>query len=169
MWWRQHWISPWPLVAKVIVTATVSRHTTTWSMKLRRAVLKVIFGKTVPRTPSHRGLVYRVVHRTVHRIVYFLKCDVKNLNKIWIWIVNKQTNKHIKSRRLLRNDFRSIGRPKYMFSEYMLPEYRLYILISNTITKKTPKTSKIMMKRIQIVNLLTVNNCVLFLLKYATS
>lgn len=56
-----------------------------------------------------------------------------------------------------------------MFSEYMLPEYRLYILISNTITKKTPKTSKIMMKRIQIVNLLTVNNCVLFLLKYATS
>lgn len=26
-----------------------------------------------------------------------------------------------------------------MFSEYILPEYRLYILISNTITKKTPK------------------------------
>lgn len=94
MWWRKHWISPWPVVAKVIVTATVSRHTTTWSVKLRRAVLKVIFGKTVPRTPSHCGLVNHVVHRTVHRIVYFLKCDVKNLNKIWIWIVNKQTNKH---------------------------------------------------------------------------
>lgn len=142
MWWRQHWISPWPLVAKVIVTATVSRHTTTWSVKLRRTVLKVIFGKTVPRTPSHRGLVYHVVHRTVHRIVYFLKSDVKNLNKIRILIVNKQTNKqnkHIKSRQLLRNDFRSIGRPKYMFSEYMLPEYRLYILISNTITKKHQK------------------------------
>lgn len=26
-----------------------------------------------------------------------------------------------------------------MFSEYMLPEYRLYILISNTITKKNTK------------------------------
>lgn len=137
MWWRQHWISPWPLVAKVIVTATVSRHTTTWSMKLRRAVLKVIFGKTVPRTPSHCGLVNHVVHRTVHWIVYFLKCDEKkNLNKIWIWNVNKQTNKHITIRRLLRNDFRSIGIPKYMFLKYMLPEYRLYILISNTISKK---------------------------------
>lgn len=84
MWWRQHWISPWPLVAKVIVTATVSCHTTTWSVKLRRAVLKVIFGKTVPCTPSHCGFIYHIVHCTVHRIEYFLKCDEKKIKQGFI-------------------------------------------------------------------------------------